>query len=84
MTADEVAPTLTSDAHAVTDGSVVSFHHEEAWYVGYVIARRTDTAISATRGSVEEQLMREWLAERRAAATIDWDWSKSSRGRASF
>jgi putative peptide maturation system protein len=40
----------------------------------HVFARRTAVLDDATRELVAEELFAEWLAGRRAAATIEWNW----------
>jgi putative peptide maturation system protein len=62
------AATATGTLRIVRDAAAATFT------LLHVFARRTAVFDAATRELVAEELFAEWLAARRAAATIEWNW----------
>jgi putative peptide maturation system protein len=57
-----------------TGGALRILRSGSAFHIVHVFATRTAILDAATRDLVAEELFAGWLAERRAAASIEWNW----------
>ncbi len=69
------ADTLPSDLHSSPPGKIIGPYIENKQYVvAQVYSRQPAQLTGQTLDAVQEAVYQEWLAQKRAAATIRWHW----------
>lgn len=74
--ATRFAHELPEPVRAARAGDVVGpLGHEGLLSLAQVLGRREAVLDGATRAAVQEAVVGEWLARRRAAAAVEWHWA---------
>ncbi len=75
---EELAETVFAAAPGTTVGPIAS-ETGSGFVVAQVLSFAPARLDPPTRSAIEQQLFNEWLEERRATATIEWNWGDANR-----